>query len=197
MEVLRHNRRAALLIAAGLAVALVAVLLMLRGSHSPKNDDDSVIGTTPPGTSGSVPLPKATKKAEPRTKTSGAPAADVVASGAGVKMSAVGLGMGGLPGGTLEKSLPEMHIHLSLTSDHPIGWLGWIIPTSKDNSSGKRTGVGTSWSLSTIGYGRPDYARLFFMSGPVGSVTCTITVNGRVTEQRTTKGPYDQMMCQG
>jgi hypothetical protein len=195
VEVLRNNRRAALLIGAGLVLALVAALLLLHGSKAPERDK-GVVGTTPGSTGGgSVPLPKAEKhgKAASRARSNAAPAT----GGIGFSTSLAGLGTQGLPGGTLEKPLKEMHIRLSLSSDHPIGWLGWIVPTSKEAPVGKRTGVGRSWSMSTVGYGRPDYARLFFMSGPVGSVTCTITVNGRVTEHRTTKGPYDQMMCQG
>jgi hypothetical protein len=101
-------------------------------------------------------------------------------------------GKGGIVG------LPKQKIVLSMTSAAPIAYVGYIVPTSLDNSTGTVTSPGTSWSLTTIGYGPPDYAQLFSLAGPAGvPVTCTITVNGKVTETRTTSGPYDQLFCQG
>ncbi len=111
--------------------------------------------------------------------------------GAGATLTGLG-GEGGV------KGLPKMRITLSMTSAAPIAYVGYIVPTSLDNSTGTVKDPGTSWSLTTIGYGPPDYAQLFSIAGPTGiPVTCTITVNGKVTERRTTTGPYDQMFCQG
>jgi hypothetical protein len=87
---------------------------------------------------------------------------------------------------------------LSMTSAAPIAYVGYIVPTSLDHSTGTVTSPGTSWSLTTTAYGPPDHAQLFSLAGPAGvPVTCTITVDGRVTETRTTSGPYDQLFCQG
>ncbi|MBD8607719.1 hypothetical protein IFT73_12720 [Aeromicrobium sp. CFBP 8757] len=111
--------------------------------------------------------------------------------GAGATLTGLG-GEGGV------KGLPKMRITLSMTSAAPIAYVGYIVPTSLDSSTGTVESPGTSWSMTTIGYGPPDYAQLFSIAGPAGiPVTCTITVNGEVTEQRTTTGPYDQMFCQG
>lgn len=111
--------------------------------------------------------------------------------GAGATLTGLG-GKGGV------KGLPTMRITLSMTSAAPIAYVGYVVPTSLDDPTGTVENPGTSWSLTTIGYGPPDYAQLFSIAGPTGvPVTCTITVNGKVTERRTTTGPYDQMFCQG
>ena len=111
--------------------------------------------------------------------------------GAGATLTGLG-GEGGV------KGLPKMRITLSMTSAAPIAYVGYVVPTSLDHPTGTVTDPGTSWSLTTIGYGPPDHAQLFSIAGPTGvPVTCTITVNGKVTERRTTTGPYDQMFCQG
>lgn len=118
--------------------------------------------------------------------------------------SPLGTGLGTSPtppglrgtGGT--KNLPKQRITLTMRSTAPIGTIGYVVPTSLDRSYGVVEDVGTSWSLSTIGYGNPDYAQLFAQSGPTGAaITCTVTVNGIVTESRSTDGPYSQLFCQG
>lgn len=101
-------------------------------------------------------------------------------------------GKGGILG------LPKERIVLTMTSAEPIAYVGYVVPTSLDHQTGTVRNPGTSWSLSTVGYGPPDHAQLFSLAGPTGvPVTCTITVNGKVTETRTTSGPYDQLFCQG
>ena len=58
--------------------------------------------------------------------------------------------------------------------------------------------AGLSWSLNSTVYGSPDYAQVFLQSGARGyPITCTIIVDGHITEQRSTEGPYGQMVCQG
>lgn len=101
-------------------------------------------------------------------------------------------GNGGIVG------VPKHRITLSLTSPGPIAYVGYIVPTSLDNSTGTVKDLGTSWSMTTVGFGPPDYAQMFSLAGPTGvPITCTITVDGKVTERRTTSGPYDQLFCQG
>jgi hypothetical protein len=196
VELLRNNRRAALLVAAGLVLALVAAFMLLRHrSDDRAGRHDDVIGATTPGTAGgSLLLPKGKKargNAADRSKNRTGGAASVTGR-------ADGFGIDGLPGHSLSAELPVIHIQLSVDAAEPIGVVGYVIPTSHDHTSGKVTGVGRHWSLTTTGYGRPDYARIFVGAGPSGTpVTCTIRINGQITEQRSTKGPYGQMMCQG
>ncbi|MCW2855916.1 MAG: hypothetical protein JWR52_1531 [Marmoricola sp.] len=108
------------------------------------------------------------------------------------------LNMPGLQGGSVYRYLPKHHVVMTITSDQPIGTIGYEVPTSLHNSSGIVKNVGTHWSLATTAYGSPDYAQLFMQAGARGfPVTCTITVDGRVTEHRSTEGPYGQLICQG
>jgi hypothetical protein len=104
----------------------------------------------------------------------------------------------GLAGHGGSVGLPRIHVKLEVFSAQPIGIVGWQVPTNPDTPSGVSRGVGKHWSKTIIAYGRPDYARLFFGAGPSGTpVTCVITVDGKVTERRSTDGPYGRTMCQG
>jgi hypothetical protein len=196
VEILRRDRRAAVLVAAGLALAVVAAFMLLRHDSGKDSPGDGVTGSTAPGTTGGgVVLPKG-KKARAGDRAAGH--APKGGGGASVSGRADGFGIDGLPGHSLSAELPVIRIQLSVDSAEPIGVVGYVVPTSRDHTSGKATGVGRHWSLSTTGYGRPDYARIFVGAGPSGSpVTCTVRINGVITEQRSTKGPYGQMMCQG
>lgn len=99
-------------------------------------------------------------------------------------------------GGTLH--LPRHRVTVSMTSRAAINSVGYIIPTSLKNNYGVAKKVGTSWSMSTIVYGDPAYAQLFAQAGARGfPITCTITVDGKVTDRRSTEGPYGQLYCQG
>lgn len=107
-------------------------------------------------------------------------------------------GLTGLKGQGGITSFPKHNIVLQLTSASPISYAGYLVPTSQDRSYGVSRNPGTSWSLSTIGYGPPDYAQIFSAAGRYGAtVTCTVTVDGRVTDRRSTDGPYSQLFCQG
>ena len=104
----------------------------------------------------------------------------------------------GLAGKGGSVGLPKMRVTMEVFSAQPIGIVGWQVPTNPDTPTGISRGVGTHWSKTVIAYGRPDYARIFFGAGPSGTpVTCVITVNGKVTERRSTDGPYGRTMCQG
>lgn len=108
------------------------------------------------------------------------------------------INMPGLQGGSVYKYLPKHHVVMTITSQAPIGTIGYVVPTSLHNSSGIVKNVGTFWSLATTAYGDPDYAQLYMQAGARGyPVTCTITVDGHVTEHRSTEGPYGQLICQG
>ncbi len=180
-------------VVAGLALMGFALsTLLVGGSHAdprpdttlgvPSVDTPAYAAPTAPG--------DVDQAASPAGEPTGSPAVPGF-PGAGATLTGLG-GKGGV------KGLPKMRITLSMTSAAPIAYVGYIVPTSLDHSTGTVKDPGTSWSLTTIGYGPPDYAQLFSIAGPTGiPVTCTITVNGKVTERRTTTGPYDQMFCQG
>jgi hypothetical protein len=208
--VLRHNRRAVLLIAAGLAVALAAVVLMVRGQDDPRTGADSAIGastapttasTTAP-TTGSVPLPRAKaapkadrKKAPPGAGRAAEGSSTVPPAGAGGAVS----GFGGLTGSGFSATAPRHRVTLSVTADQPVATaVGWWIPTTPGARKGSAKYVGASWSHSAVVYGEPDYARLLVIAGIEGlPITCTISVDGKVVDRRTTQHAYGKAMCQG
>lgn len=114
------------------------------------------------------------------------------------KARKAGLGLKGLAGEGGESHLQGHRISMQMSSSSPIRTVGYIVPTSLDNSYGVVKNVGSSWSLGTTVYGPPDYAQLFAQAGPAGNrITCTISVDGKVTERRSSVGPYGRLFCQG
>lgn len=177
--------------AVGALLVLVALVVPLPGSGG---DADAPRGSG----AGSVAEGGPTR---PSTAPSMTPAAESTADAdSGLVRPQVVRGQepAGLSGSGGVLNVRAHRITLSVRSSEPIGVIGYNIPTSRDRPSGTVRGVGRSWSLSTRVYGRPDYAQMFLQAGPANvSMTCTITVDGKVTEQRTTTGPYGQLFCQG
>lgn len=106
-----------------------------------------------------------------------------------------GAGFGG-DGFTLNNKPKKLVI--SARSSVSVRGVGYIIPTSAESSYGTAEVSGRTWSLSTDVYGGPDYARVWIQAGYEGvPITCTVSVDGRVTDTRTTSGRYGIAMCQG
>lgn len=106
-------------------------------------------------------------------------------------------GKPGLTGEGFSRGVKGLDLRITVTSSAPIGTIGYLIPTSQDKATGT-VSAGTSWSLRTQVFGPGDHAQVFFQAGPSGApITCVITVEGKVTERRSTVGPYGQTMCQG
>lgn len=189
MDALRRHPIPIALAVAALAV-LVALFVPVPGGSG--SGDDSAGGPTPGAT-------LAPRTPSPAPSASMTPAADDAEAGGLVRTPlTVQADPPGLSGSGGSFSIRTHRITLSARSSEPIGVVGYLIPTSKERSSGTARGVGRSWSLSTVVYGRPDYAQMFLQAGPTGaSITCTITVDGKVTEQRSSSGPYGQLFCQG
>lgn len=104
----------------------------------------------------------------------------------------------GLQGAGDYSQLPKHHLTVTMSTAGVLGTVAWIIPTSVESHQGTAVVRGGTWSLSTTVYGNPDYAVVFAQQGRVDQpVTCTITVDGRVTERRSTKGAYSAMWCEG
>jgi hypothetical protein len=210
MEWIRRRPKVAAA-AGGLAVLVVLTLVWLL-ARTPETKDDGPIAYPsglPTETATRAPLkelPSATASpttaAEARRATKKAFDQFGQSLAAGGGLSAGGgsgtLEMPGMQGGSVYKYLPKHRVTMRVTSEAPIGTIGYVVPTSLRNSSGVVKNVGTSWTLTTTAYGDPDYARLYMQAGARGfPVTCTITVDGKVTEKRSTEGPYGQLICQG
>ncbi|RNL62182.1 hypothetical protein EFK50_10305 [Nocardioides marmoriginsengisoli] len=181
---------------------LALLFLMLRNPDKPADEPIALPSGLPSQTPTREPL-----KELPTAAATPSTAAQVQAQtkkafeqfGKGLTGGASGtIDMPGLQGGSIYKYLPKHKVTMRITSEAPIGTVGYVVPTSLKNSSGIVKNVGTSWSLTTTAYGDPDYAQLFMAAGSRGyPVYCTITVDGKVTEQRHTEGPYGQLICQG
>lgn len=206
MEWIQRNPKAAA--AAGVLAALLTltlVWLLVRHSDKPAAEEPSSFATgllsTPDPTL--TALPEDTATAAPTSAAAVQAAAQKAFAQFGKGMGTGGLSSGqldmpGLQGGSIYKYLPKHRVTMRVTSEAPIGTVGYVVPTSLRNSSGVVKNVGRSWALTTTAYGDPDYAQLFMQAGARGyPITCTISVDGRVTERRSTEGPYGQLICQG
>lgn len=199
----RPKITAALAGVAALAVLMLVFVLASGGKKDTKEPSDfgAPLPTAP--TRAPVTLPTTSPTAKPSTAAQVAAASANIFKQFGSGFSANGLGSGnlnmpGLQGGSIYKYLPKHSITLRATSEAPIGTVGYIIPTSLHQNYGIAKNVQNAWSLTTTVYGDPDYAQLFVKAGARGfPITCTITVDGRVTEHRATEGPYGQLVCQG
>lgn len=186
-------------------MALVLVWFLVRDTDQPAPEPGVAVGLpTPTGEPTVVDLPTPTASGEPTTAAEVQRAAQRAFAEFGRGLAGNGgagasqFNLPGIQGGSIYKYLPKHVVTMRVTSEAPIGTIGYVVPTSLRNSSGVVKNVQNSWSLTTTAYGDPDYAQLFMQAGARGfPITCTITVDGKVTERRSTEGPYGQMICQG
>lgn len=191
MEWIQRNPKRAVGLAA-LSVLVVIVLVWVLSGGSRGQDDKAMLGGPPLATPTATPTRHLTLAPMPSSTPSGS------SLGIGGAGSSGAFNLEGFPGGSMYKNLPRHQVVLRVTSDAPIGTVGYVIPTSLKHSSGVVKNVGTRWSLTTPVYGKPDYARIWLQAGSRGyPITCVITVDGRETERRSTDGPYGQLICQG
>lgn len=172
-----------------LAIAVIVGSFLLR-----PGDPESALDDARPGIgTESSPSTTATPDAEKRKRKV------TSADQAGLDGQFPGLGTRpGLSGSGRSDSLPAHRFTIRLSSPNPIGWTGYIIPSSTKNPKGSAVVQGNTWSLTTTVYGPPDYGVVFIQAGADGRpATCEITVDGRVTERRSTRGPYGTLWCQG
>ena len=153
--------------------------------------------TPPLSSTDGLETPKADDAPEDET-----PADDTVTVDAQVQAGLARLGgplaSTGLGGSGGVQGLPRHELTLTISSAAPLGTVGYIIPTSLNDNYGVVKNVGRTFSVSTVVYGNPDYAQGFAQADARGNpVTCTVTVDGRVTERRSTEGPYAALFCQG
>jgi hypothetical protein len=200
----RPKLTAALAGLVGLAI-LTLVVVMVSSGNKPSSKEPADFGAPLPTAPSRSPvkLPTTTPTTSPSTAAQVQAASQRAFKNFGKGFNSGGFGSGGinapgLQGSSLYQYLPKHTILLRVTSEAPIGTVGYIVPTSLRRSSGIVKNVRNAWSLTTTVYGDPDYARLYMQAGARGfPITCTITVDGHVTEQRSTEGPYGQLICQG
>lgn len=175
------------ILAATAVLVLIVAFLVLR----PGPPESAIDRTQPRETESST-----TPEPEARERTS-RDAASGDADSSQTSFPGLGTQLGGLQGKGSNSSLEPHRLTVRLSSSGPVGHVVYIIPTSK-NDRGSTLVTASSWSLTTTVYGPPDYAAVFGQGAHDGrAVTCEITVDGKVTERRTTKGPYGAMWCVG
>lgn len=188
-------RHPLVVIAAAVGAVLLVVVLMLVGLGG--GDSESARATP---TTTATPTPSTGGGADDETEETSAGTGTGTTTGgprAGAP-SRFGGGPSGLGGQGASLSTTTHRVTMSATSDAPIFVLGYLVPTSNDAAYGRVDEPGRSWSRSTTAYGPPDYAQIFLQAGPQATtISCTVTVDGRVTERRTATGPYAQLFCQG
>lgn len=200
MDWIRHHPRAAAVSAGAISLLVIVLLVVLLKGKDEQPSATLGLPEEPLSTISLPPIPSESPSASasPSGDAAGGLEGGLGSLGSGLGGSGGGLTLNGIPGGSVAQNLPRHSITLRVTSAAPIGTIGYLMPTSLRNSRGVVKNVGTSWSLSSTVYGSPDYAQIFVQAGARGfPITCTITVDGRVTEQRATEGPYGQMVCQG
>ncbi|MCW2781185.1 MAG: hypothetical protein JWR35_1634 [Marmoricola sp.] len=179
-----------ILVVIGVGILMHVVRSPLPGGPTAGGDDDYTLTTPLPGSSTSVfgDSSGATGSSPGQFPDSQAIFGDEPAQAA---PSAQGFDASGLPGHKLV---------LTVTSPGAIGTVGYLIPTTQERPKayGVAKNVGKSWSLSTEVYSYGPYADIFLQAGPLGlPITCTITVDGKVTDRKTSTGPYSRMLCMG
>lgn len=113
------------------------------------------------------------------------------------------------PVGQLRNMLPDnplnhlatgqLHdVTVSASSPTAIPVLGYLVPTGLGAAYGSLNGRSRPWSLHQQALGKGYLAAIFIQAGKTGApVTCTVTVDGRVTSSQTTSGPYGRAVCLG
>lgn len=187
-----HDRRNFAIIAV-IAIAVIVASLALR---SGRDDEKAVDPVAKPSASASTEATATPTRRHKRSRQREPLAA--AAPGGAPNASVFGLPPG-MQGSGSVTSLPPHHVTITWSAPRSaVGVVAWIIPSSQDHEQGKATSYGHSYSLSTTVYGNPKYAAVFAQADVHGNpITCTITVDGRVTERRTAAKPFSAMWCVG
>jgi hypothetical protein len=101
---------------------------------------------------------------------------------------------------------PLNHLHgaathqviLTVRSAGSVPILGYLVPTGLRSAYGTVKHPPSHWSLQEQAVGPGYLAAVFIQAGPLGiPVTCTVTVDGKVTNSETTSGQYGGAVCLG
>jgi len=93
----------------------------------------------------------------------------------------------------------ELHeVTVSASSAGPMPVIGYLVPTGMGSAYGSVGGHRSPWSLHEQALGSGYLAAIFIQAGRAGlPVTCTVTVDGKVTSSETTSGGYGRAVCLG
>jgi hypothetical protein len=101
---------------------------------------------------------------------------------------------------------PLNHLHgpgahkvvVSASSSEPIAVVGYLVPTGLSSPYDTVKPNARHWSFTEQAVGKGYLAAVFVQAGRSGApVTCTISVDGTVTNSETTSGGYGRTVCLG
>lgn len=172
------------LVAVGCAAVLLAGLIWKGFLHSPAPDvAPPAVAAPPPGPSGT-----------------GARTGPVPGAAAATDQPVLQQLRAAFPDNPLNH-LGRAGVHtvvVQATSAQPIPIVGWLVPTGMSNTYGSRRDVGVHFALTQRALGPGYLAAVFIQAGKAGvPVTCTVLVDGKVTNTATTSGAYGRTVCLG
>ncbi|HEX2895141.1 MAG TPA: hypothetical protein VHO29_14180 [Marmoricola sp.] len=191
MDWFRRNPKKAAGLSA-LAVLCLVVLVWGVAGGSGRNAEPSTLGAPSPL---ATPTKSPTRALDGLATPSGSPTPIGQMTGG---FPSSGMGAAGFAGTGFDRGLKPHHIVITAESDGPLAGVGWKMPTADGPRGGKDAVGQRSFRHEATVYGKPDYAQLYTFDGPDSSwVSCTITVDGKVTDHQVAKGPWGQVFCQG
>lgn len=96
-------------------------------------------------------------------------------------------------------NLHDLHqVHISVSTPGSISVIGYLVPTGLGSTYGVVHPKHGPWALNEQALGGGYLAAMFIQTDKAGSpMTCTITVDGKVTNTQTTSGSYGRAVCLG
>lgn len=93
----------------------------------------------------------------------------------------------------------QLHdVTISVSTPGHIQVLGYLVPTGMGSSYGQVHTDHKTWSLHEQAAGSGYLAAIFIQSDKFGSpLTCSVAVDGKVTNTETTSGSYGRAVCLG
>ena len=181
------------ILAAILVVGLVALVVERVGHRSA---DDHGFTAKDPGQSPS-PKPRKVRIKHPRQAQASSSASPASAAAADAPTWMLGIPEAGKLHVDVESVPGAPHqavISVVSSSGSPIA-LKYAFRTGDHYTSGRTAVRGSSWRQSATVRGNEPLAGVVAQVGPTGSVTCTVTLDGRVVDTKTRSGSWAVVYC--
>lgn len=93
----------------------------------------------------------------------------------------------------------QLHnVSIDVTSPGRMAVVGFLVPTGLGESYGSRNGQSGGVHVSQQALGGGYLAAVFIQTDKAGTpITCTVTVDGKVTSSQTASAPYARALCLG
>lgn len=90
------------------------------------------------------------------------------------------------------------NVTISASAPGHMAVLGYLVPTGLGSAYGAVHTNRPYWSMSEQALGKGYLAAVFIQTGRTGiPITCTVTVDGKVTSRETASSPYGRAVCIG